>query len=132
MASSKYTQGISIDGIFYDIPLVSIKRNADFLEKYAERNEAGTAVMETIGVYYNYTVNIGTIDDEAAYNRLFEHITDPENRMHVVVLPNGVSDFRFKGYFSSISDEVEKVLDHGVTFKSLTFKMTSKKPTKKK
>ena len=40
-----------------------------------------------------------------------------------------MNDFSFKGYFSSISDEVEKVLDNDVQFKSLTWKMTSKKPT---
>jgi hypothetical protein len=125
-----YTQGIYIDGIFYDIPFVEIKRTADFLEKYAERNEAGTVLIETIGVYYNYTVKIGIIKDTVLYNKLFEHITDAKNRFHTVVLPNGMNDFTFVGYFSSIADEVEKVLDNGVTFNGLTWKMTSQNPTK--
>lgn len=129
MTSNGYTQGMSIDGIFYDIPLVSIKRNADFLEKFAERNESGTVIMETIGVYYNYTVNVGTINDAATYEALFEHITNPKKRFHKVVLPNGMNTFTFEGYFSSISDEVEKVLEQGVKFKGLTWKMTSKNPT---
>lgn len=126
-----YTQGIYIDGVFYDIPFIQIKRNADFLEKYAQRNEAGTMLMETIGVYYNYQVKIGTVDDAETYKRLFETLTDVKNRNHKVVLPNGMNDFVFKGYFSSISDEVDKVLDEGVQFKSLTWKMTSQDPTKK-
>lgn len=128
--SNGYTQGIYIDGTFYDIPFVSIKRTADFLEKYAERNEAGTVLIETIGVYYNYTVKIGMIDDAKLYNKLFEHITDVDNRFHTVVLPNGMNTFTFVGYFSSISDEVSKVLDDGVKFTSLTWKMTSQNPTK--
>ncbi len=29
----EYTQGIIIDGITYDVPLVSVKRNFDVLDK---------------------------------------------------------------------------------------------------
>lgn len=32
-----YKQGIRIDGITFDIPLISISRTGDFLDKYAER-----------------------------------------------------------------------------------------------
>ena len=35
----KYTQGLIIDGITYNIPLISIKRTLDFLENFAERTE---------------------------------------------------------------------------------------------
>ena len=57
----KYTQGLIIDGITYNIPLISIKRNLDFLEKYAERSEDGDIKIETIGLYKNYTISIGLI-----------------------------------------------------------------------
>ena len=46
----EYTQGIKIDGISYDVPLVSIKRTAEFLDKYAERTEDGDLKRELIGV----------------------------------------------------------------------------------
>ena len=52
----KYTQGLIIDGITYNIPLISIKRKVDFLEKYAERSEDGDIKIETIGLYKNYTI----------------------------------------------------------------------------
>ena len=127
-----FTQGIFIDKTFYDIPLVSIKRNADFLEKFAERNEAGEIIGETIGVYYNYTVNIGVINDPVLYKKLFEDLTSCRNRYNrEVILPNDRNDFVFHGYFSSISDEVSKVFDNHVEYKGLTFKMTSRVPTKK-
>ena len=125
-----YTQGLIIDGTTYNIPLVSIKRTADFLEKYAERTEDGDIKIETIGVYKNYTINIGLIDDVGTYDALFEHITDCTNRFHHVILPDAGKQFDFYGYFSSISDEVEKVLATGAQYKSLTWKMTSKKPFK--
>ena len=125
-----YTQGLVIDGVSYHIPLVSIKRTLDFLEKYAERTENGDIKIETIGLYKNYQISVGTIDDAETYDRLVEHITDCTNRFHTVVLPDASKQFRFNGYFSSISDEVEKILGTGAKYKGLTWKMTSRKPTK--
>lgn len=129
--SKKYTQGLIIDGITYNVPMVSIKRTMDFLEKYANRSEDGDIKIETIGLYKNYTISIGTIDDGNLYDSLIEHITDCTNRFHTVVLPDAAKNFSFNGYFSSISDEVEKVLDTGANYKGLTWKMTSKRPYKK-
>lgn len=43
---------------------------------------------------------------------------------------NGYKQFDFYGYFSSIKDEVEKVLDNGAQYKGLSWKMTSKKPSR--
>lgn len=125
-----YTQGLIIDGISYNIPFVSIKRTMDFLEKYANRTEDGDIKIETIGLYKNYNITIGTIDDLELYDSLIEHITDCSNRFHRVVLPDAAKTFEFYGYFSSISDEVEKVLGSGALYKGLSWKMTSKKPSK--
>ncbi len=126
----KYTQGLIIDGTTYNIPLVSIKRTLDFLEKYAERSEDGDIQIETIGLYKNYTISIGLIEDAELYDQLIEHITDCENRFHHVTLPDASKQFDFYGYFSSIKDEVEKVLENGAQYKGLSWKMTSKKPYK--
>lgn len=125
-----YTQGLVIDGVSYNIPLVSIKRSLDFLEKYAERTEDGDVKIETIGLYKNYTISIGIIDDAELYDKLLEHITDCENRFHHVILPDASKQFDFYGYFSSIKDECESILNSGAQYKELSWKMTSKKPVK--
>lgn len=125
-----YTQGLVIDGVSYNIPLVSISRSMDFLEKYAERTEDGDIKIETIGLYKNYSISIGTIDDPEIYDRLIDQITDCSNRFHHVVLPDASKQFDFYGYFSSIKDEVEKILDYGAEYKGLTWNMTSKKPSR--
>ena len=54
-----FTRGIYIDGEYFNIPIVSIKRNADFLDKFAERVETGGLQRELIGVYFNYTMSVG-------------------------------------------------------------------------
>lgn len=126
----EYTQGLIIDGTTYNIPLVSIKRTLDFLEKYAERSEDGDTHIETIGLYKNYKISIGTINDPELYDALIEHITDCENRFHHVTLPDASKQFDFYGYFSSIQDEVEVVLKTGAQYKGLSWRMTSKKQYK--
>lgn len=126
----KYTQGLIIDGTTYNIPFISVKRTLDFLEKFAERTEDGDSHIETIGLYKNYRISIGTIEDPELYDALIEHITDCENRFHHVTLPDASKQFDFCGYFSNIQDEVEMVLETGAQYKGLSWRMTSKKPYK--
>ena len=74
----EYTQGIYIDGTYFDVTLVSVKREAKFLDKYAEREEeTGDLLRELIGVYINYTMNFGTIDDDDTYEKLWDILTQP-------------------------------------------------------
>ena len=73
-----YTQGIYIDGTYFNVPLVSVKREAKVLDKYAEREEeSGDLMREIIGVYINYTMNFGTIDDDDLYETLWDKLTEP-------------------------------------------------------
>lgn len=123
-----YTQGIYIDGAYFDVPLVAVKRNADFLDKYAEREEeTGDLLRELIGVYLNYTLSFGTIDDDNLYERLFNKLTEPVE-FHDFTLPSTKGSYSFGGYISSVSDEMEKIMDDTVKFKGLTCKYTAKAP----
>ena len=96
----EYTQGIIIDGITYDVPLVSVKRNFDVLDKYAERNEEnGDLLREILGVYANYDMAFGVIDDDDTYEGLIDKLTEP-TEFHDFVLPSTKGDFSFRGYIS--------------------------------
>lgn len=125
---SEYTQGIYIDGAFFDVPLVSVKREAKVLDKFAEREEeSGDLLRELLGVYLNFTMNFGTIDDDDLYERLFDKLTEPV-AFHDVTLPSTKKSYTFKCYVSSVSDEMEKIMDDTVKFKGLTCKYIAKAP----
>lgn len=127
---SEYTQGIYIDGTYFDIPLVSVKREAKFLDKYAEREEeTGDLLRELIGVYINYTMNFGTIDDDDTYEKLWDILIQPV-AFHDVTLPSTKRHYTFRCYVSSVSDEMEKILDDTVKFKGLTCKYIAKAPAR--
>lgn len=126
----EYTQGIYIDGTYFDVPLVSVKREAKFLDKYAEREEeTGDLLRELIGVYINYTMNFGTIDDDDTYEKLWDILTQPV-AFHDVTLPSTKRHYTFRCYVSSVSDEMEKILDDTVKFKGLTCKYIAKAPVR--
>lgn len=123
-----YTQGIYIDGMYFDVPLVSVKREAKVLDKFAEREEeSGDMLRELLGVYLNYTMNFGTIDDDDLYERLFDKLTEPV-AFHDVTLPSTKKSYTLKCYVSSVSDEMEKIMDDTVKFKGLTCKYIAKAP----
>ena len=128
---SVYTQGFTVDNIHFDIPLVSLKRSADFLDKFAERTEDGDLKRELIGVYYNFTLTVG---DSAAfgdsdYNEFWNKMTEPVE-FHDFVLPTGTGTYSFRGYISSVSDEYKKILDGEAEFSAFTCKMTAKQPAR--
>lgn len=127
----EFHKGIIIDGIFFDIPMVSLKRNANFLDKYAERVEAGDLERELIGVYYNYTLTVGTSSDfgDTDYDEFWDKMTEPVE-FHDISVPVKKGYYTFRGYISSVSDEYEKILDKDVMFKSFTCKFTAKSPAR--
>ena len=121
------TQGIKIDGTNYNVPLIGISRNFDFLDKYAERTESGDLQRELIGVYANYTLLFCTINDDALYQSLIDKLTEPVN-FHDFVLPTTGGIFSFRGYISSVSDQITKIKTSTAKFSSLQCNFTAKKP----
>lgn len=114
----------------FDIPLVSIKRTADVLDKYAKRTEDGDLKREIIGVYYNYQMSVGIVDDASVYNALWDKLTEP-TEFHTIEIPDADGTYTFTGYISSVSDEYRKITEDGASFQGLTCKFTSKKPSRK-
>lgn len=120
--------GLYIDGEYYHVPIISIKRDFDILWKWAERTEEGEHEGELLGGYFNYTINFGSIVSEFEYNRLYSKLTDMSQPYHEVFMPNQNGDgFYFKAYFNKISDSVKKAMDGKVSFNGLSVKLTAKK-----
>jgi hypothetical protein len=119
-----------IDDITYDIPVISLTRTADFLDKYAERTEDGVLHRELIGVYYNYKLQLGATLDTAEYAALWDKLSEPEE-YHTVTVPDedGIS-YTFTAYFASVGDELRKVKDAVTFWKSLTVNFIAQSPAR--
>jgi len=120
---------LKIDDEIYNIPvLVGIKRNADFLDKYAERTEDGDLKRELIGVYFNYkSIKFAKQTDAnySEYNRLYNKLTEAEE-FHDIEIGN----FTFRAYFSNVSDEMYAFKNDKPYFKNLTVNFTAKMPAR--
>lgn len=121
---------ITIDGETFDIPIVSIKREAQFLDKYAERSEDGVLHRELIGVYFNYSLAFGRTTDTSEYALLWAKLTEVEE-FHEVTVPdfdgNG-NQYTFDAYFAGVSDELRRETDTATFWKNLTVNFIAKSP----
>lgn len=106
----EFTRGIIVDGITFNLPLVSIKRKFDFLYKDgAGRTEDGVFHGELIGVYCNFTITVGKSSafDGTDYEEFVEKMSEP-NEEHTFSIPVKDGYYTFTGYLGSVSDEYEK------------------------
>lgn len=127
---------ITIDGETFDIPILSIKETADFLDKYAERTEDGDLKREIIGVYYNYQLSFGSPETSAQvteYANLWLKLTEPVP-FHDVVVPdvNSTGDtLTFTAYFAGVGHEIRKAKSSAAAFwRHLTVNFIAKSPSR--
>ena len=119
---------ISIDGELYKVPVMSIKRGAEFLDKYATRTESGDLQRELIGVYFNYQLQFGSTLDTQEYSRLWNKLTEAEE-FHEVIVPDESGDYVFTAYFSNVGDELRKQSTKNY-WRNLTVNFIAKSPAK--
>ncbi len=121
---------IIVDSITFDVPVISIKRTAEFLDKYAERTEDGILHRELIGVYYNYSIQFGRTNNTTEYAALWEKLTEPVEFHEVTVPDVDATPMTFTAYFSNVSDEIRKDTATKTFWKNLTANFISKEPTR--
>lgn len=121
---------ITIDGTTYDVPVVSMTRKAEFLDKYAERTEDGAMHRELIGVYFNYQIQFGSTTDTAVYAALWTKLTEPVE-FHTVTVPDedGIN-YTFTAYFSGVGDTLRRVKNSTAFWKSLTVNFIAQIPAR--
>jgi hypothetical protein len=120
---------IIIDGTTYDIPVISITRKADFLDKYAERTEDGVLHRELIGVYFNYQLQLGSTTDTGEYALLWAKLTEAEE-FHTVTVPDEWDGVPFQAYFASVGDELRKYKNAASFWKNLTVHFIAQSPAR--
>ena len=119
---------IIIDGVTYDVPVISIARKAEFLDKFAERTEDGILHRELIGVYFNYQLKFGQSSNNVAdYAALWVKLTEA-TEFHEVTVPDESGDFTFQAYFSNVADEFKKTKGAVNFWKSLTVNFIAQSP----
>lgn len=120
---------ITIDGTGYDVPIISMKRSAEFLYKYAERTVDGVLHSELIGVYYNYQLVFASESDTDAYHDLWLKLTEPQE-FHSVTIPDEDGYTTFTAYFSNIKDTFVKVKGTERLMQGLSVNIIARSPAR--
>jgi hypothetical protein len=121
---------ITIDGTQYDVPIVSMKRTAESLYKFAERTVDGVLHSEIIGVYFNYQLVFGKSGgNQAAYAALFSKLTEP-TEYHTVIVPDESGDHEFVCYFSNIKDTFARVKGSNRYIEGLSVNIIARAPAR--
>lgn len=121
-----------IDGAKFDIPIVSLKRTAEFLDKYAKRTEDGNLQRKLIGVYFNYQLKLArsTTVGQAVYQKLWDKLTEPVE-FHTVTVPDAGGNYTFTAYFANVGDELLTQQASKNYWRNLTVNFTAKAPARK-
>ena len=98
---------ITIDDTTYNVPVTSLKRTADFLDKMAERTNDGVLHRELIGVYFNYQLKFGKAS-MADYAALYDKLTEPKDK-HTIIVPTETGATEFDAYFAGITDNLKRI-----------------------
>ena len=121
---------ITIDGNQYDVPIVSLKRSAETLYKYAERTADGILHSELIGVYFNYQVVFGkNVGNPIDYAALFDKLTEP-TEFHTVIVPDEDGTHTFSAYFSNIKDTFVRVKGTSRYIEGLSVNIIARSPAR--
>lgn len=121
---------IRIDGTDYDIPVVSLTRAADFLDRYATRTNDGVLHRILIGVYFNYKLKFGRAKVPSVYTALWEKLTEPVP-YHTVTVPDEDGTYTFTAYFAGVGDTLLKDKAGQANYwKDLTVNFIAKAPAR--
>lgn len=117
------------------VDFVSLKRKAHFFDKYANRDINGDLHREIIGVYINFSLEIGIIDDFNKYNELWEKLTEKKEFHKIRISSNShnyyeqyCNAYEFIAYLADIEDEGFLIRDDKNTFKGLKVEFIAKSP----
>lgn len=123
---SDVTRGIYVDGTHYEVPIKTLKRTGEFLDKYANRTEDGILHRELIGVYYNYSIEFGDMD-LSTHTALFDVLSEATD-FHTIKMPAESGWYEYEAYVSSLSDNIKKITTDGVEYNALKCNFIAKSP----
>lgn len=118
-----------IDGNTFNIPVLEVRRRCEFLDKSASRTASGVLKRKLIGVYFNYTLSLGSGTNKQEYYSLYEKLSEPVE-FHEVEVPYGNEKLTFTAYFADVEDSLLRLKNGDAIWTGLTVSFIAKEPAK--
>ncbi len=98
---------VTIDGDNFNLKITELKQEGAFVDKMAERTEDWDLQREVAGLFFNYRVKIGDIQDKAQAYAFFNKISEVVD-YHTVVMPHNDTTLTFRCYITAVSRSLKK------------------------
>ncbi len=98
---------ITIDGDNFDLNITELKQEGTFVDKSAERTEDWDLQREVAGLFFNYRVKLGDIQDKATAYAFFNKISEVVD-YHTVTMPHNDSTLTFRCYVTGVTRNLKK------------------------
>lgn len=123
---------ITVDGISYDVPVLGVERECEFLDKWAKRTTLGVLKRKLIGVYFNYTMTfVFPTARPAEYRRLYKKLSEPVE-FHEITTYGEDGTYTYKAYINKLTDKVVRVEStDNVYWTNLSCKFIAQSPAKR-
>ena len=118
---------IIIDGQTFAVNILDFYEVSEFADKYAERTEDWTLERELAGIFFNYELTLGEIQDPAKAQALYDKIHEPVP-FHQVTLPHGTSTQTFTAYITGTKRRLKKREGGVNTWGGFAIKFVAKTP----
>lgn len=118
---------IKIDGIEYDIKVTSLKQEGTFVDKSAERTEDWDLQREVAGLFFNYRVKLGDIQNKEVAYDFFNKICEVVD-FHTVELPHNDGTLTFKAYVTGVTRNLLKYKENNNKWGGYEVRFIAKEP----
>lgn len=123
---------ITVDGVEYDVRVRTgeVEREASILDgENAGRLKSGGMELDTIGTFYNYAITfLRSGANVAAYDALYEVLTDPIIRQHTIIVPYGQGTLAYQAYVGTVKDRLMKSKNGVNTWNNMAVNFTAMRP----
>jgi len=118
---------LTIDGITYAVNIIEFAETSEFVDKYAERTENWDLQRELAGIFFNYELTLGEIQDQAVMQSLWTKIHE-FTEFHTVTLPHDTGTQTFVAYVTGCSRNLKKRKSSTNKWGGTTIKFVAKAP----
>jgi hypothetical protein len=119
---------LSIDGNEYQVPVLTVKRSVEFLDRFAMRTQDGVLHRELIGTFINYQITFAkptSIAEASTYGDLWSILAEA-TEWHDFITPDG---YEFTGYVGTgVTDSIHKIWSAENFWKDLSVSLVAQSP----
>lgn len=118
---------LTVDGVTYPVNIIKFEEKSEFVDKFAERTESWDLQRQLAGIFFNYELTLGQIQNPAIMLDLWAKIHE-FTEFHIIRLPHDDGLQTFTAYMTTAGRPLLKRINGVNTWGGMTIKFIAKAP----